>query len=51
MIFDPQKGGFVFSPTFLTPPKKVKKVGFKLGGGVQGGLHQKLIPGCVYSTR
>ena len=43
MIFDPKKGGVVFS-TLLTPPphrlatslKKSKQVGFKWGGGLGG---------------
>ena len=40
MIFDPKKGGVIFS-TFLTPPpplpQNLKKVGFKWGasGGVR----------------
>ena len=54
MIFDPKKGGVIFS-TFLTPPphpppQRLQKVGFKWGG-VWGGLDQKLIGGCVYWTK
>ena len=39
MIFDPKRGGFIFS-TFLTPPPplphKLQKVGFKWGGSGGG---------------
>ena len=51
MIFDPKKGGVIFS-TFLTPPhpptpppppllENLKKVGFKGGGGGLGGSGPK----------
>ena len=51
MIFDPKKGGVIFS-TFLTPPTPPPphpplKSGFQVGG-VWGGPDQKLIGGCVY---
>ena len=54
MIFDPKKGGLIFS-TFLTPPpppppSKPPKSGFQVGG-VWGGPDQKLIGGCVYWTK
>ena len=57
MIFDPKKGGVIFS-TFLTPPPTPPpthphpplKSGFQVGG-VWGGPDQKLIGGCVYWTK
>ena len=59
MIFDPKKGGVIFS-TFLTPPPPPphphppptppQKSGFQVGG-VWGGPDQKLIGGCIYWTK
>ena len=52
MIFDPKKGGVIFS-TFLTPPPPPLKGSKKWvsSGGVWGGPDQKLIGGCVYWTK
>ena len=53
LIFDPKKGGVIFS-TFLTQPppphlrQNLKKWVSSGGGGFGGGPDQKLIGGCVY---
>ena len=48
-VFRPKKGGGHFFDIFDPPPlpQNLKKVGFKWGGGPD----QKLIGGCVYSTK